>query len=506
MKQPEFFNNISFFSKDDLADFGKFIDSPFFNALHSVVIVYAIIKNNIKLIHDKNFKDLKSIILKESKFSDIHLRKILSKLNELYIEYIKIKALRSDKYSIEYISAVYLLQTCNYGLLNKRISLLENFVSDAANIHHELFIKLFDLDTLKYAVSTSSENNINPLSKNEEQNKYILESGKNLFVYFIARETINFLNYVIQCNGVDEVKYSVDLENHFAVMSTPEFKSYNNIQKTTLTLFYRIFRLFNNPSNDSHYKSYKLYFNKIKHLYNHEFCKVQNGILLSFCSLRQRIKDKDRFYYLEAFNLLLEYINNRYYISESVKYLDTIIYRNYIVSCVNNGNKTLLAEFRDKHTDKLNPDDKYIMSKFCSAHLHYMNKNYEQSIIDASILSDMKVYLKFDLFLLLIRSYYELNNFEAIRNTLHNYLYYLDSGTYFTKFDKERYKQFYKLMNKFVTVYFNYNKNGKVEEFEYLLKQTESVKTFVMKNWIIEKLTAIIKHHYSGGKRGSIKR
>ncbi len=501
MKQTEFFRNISLFSKEDLSDFDKSIKSPFFNTLQTAITVFGVIRKNILLASRNNFKDLKSVILKESGISEIHLRKILSKLNDLYIEYIKIKAFRSDKYGNEYMSSVYLLKTCNFSLLEKRVNMLESILSDSANTDHDLFIKLFDLNTLKYAVSASSENSINPFEKIEDQKGYMLESGKNLLVYFIARETINYLNYIIQCNGTAEREYPAPLEKYFSIINSPEFKSYNDIQRTTITLFHKIFKLFNNPVKDSNYKGCKSYFSKVKHVYNREFHKMMHKILLSFCNLRQKIKDIDRFYYLEAFNLSLEYIENQYYVSESVKYLDPVTYRNFVVTCFNLGKKALLAEFKDKHTDKLNPDDNYIMNRFCSAHLHYLNNNYELSVIDASIVSNLQVYFKFDLFILLIRSYYELNNFEEILKTLHNYLYYLNNGSYFNKFDKERYKYFHKFMNKFVTIYFKYEKTQNVDEFEYLLKQTESIKTFVMKNWLKEKLIIIISRHYSGIKR-----
>lgn len=501
MKQIEFFDNISFFSKEDLSNFEKFIKSPFFNSLQAVIIVFSIIRKNILLVNNKNFKDLKSVILTESGISDIHLRKILSKLNELYIEYMKIVAFRSDRINNEYTGSAYILQTCNFDLLGKRINILESLVADPANSSHDIFIKLFDLDTLKYAVSALSENSLNPLVKIEEQKGYMLESGKNLLVYFIARETINFLNYIIQCNGTAGREYPVQLEKYFGIINSPEFKSYNEIQRTTITLFHKIFRLFESPVKDIYYTSCKSYYNKVSGLYNSEFRKVVNGILLSFCNLRQRIKDKDRFYYIEAFNLSLEYIENRYYLSESVKYLDSVTYRNFVITCFNLGKKELLEEFKNKHTDKLNPDDNYLMNRFCSAHLHYLNKNYEQTVIDASVVSNLQVYFKFDLFILLIRSYYELNNFEEIMKTLHNYLYYLNSGSYFLKFDKQRYKYFHEFMSKFVTIHNKYEKTQKVDEFEYLLKQAESIKTFVMKNWLIEKLTRIIKQHYSTGKR-----
>jgi len=501
MKQIEFFNNISFFTEEDLQNFEKFLKSPFFNTLHAVIIVFVIIKNNIKLINDKNFKELKSLILTESKFSDIHLRKILSKLNEMYIEYIKIKALRSEKYFNEYLFSKYLFGIGNFDLLNKRVKTIEGSLSEIDNTDHDLFLKLFEIDTLKYGIISYSENGNNPLAKLETQKELVLNSGKNLFVYFIARETINFLNYVIQCNGIVDKKFSVALEKYFDVIRSPEFKSYNNIQKTTVKLFYKIFKLFNTPTNDSYYRSCKLYLNKVKHLYNLEFHKILNMILLSFCNFRQRLKDKDRFYYLEAFDLSYEQIKNQYYVTESVKYLDTSTYRNFVINCFNLKKKTLLGEFQEKHTNKLNPDDQKIMNRFCSAHLSYLNKNYEQSIIDSSILSDLKVYLKFDLFLLLIRTYYEISNFVKIKKTLHNYLYYIDHGDFFTKFEKKRYKYFHKYMNKFVATYCNYEKNEKIDDVELLFNEIESIKTFVMKNWLKEKLTKIISKHYSGNKK-----
>jgi hypothetical protein len=501
MKQIEFFNNITFFDNDELNNFEKFLLSPYFNTLKSTIIVFRIIKNNYKLIEGRNYNGLKVKILKESKYKEIHLRKILSKLNELYIEYIKIKAYGSEQYLKEFMCSNYLLSIGNFNLLSKRVKILDNILSSPDSTDHDLFLRLSEREILGYEIICSEENNSNPLTKISKQKEYTLDASRNMFVYIIIKETANFLNYKLQCNGIEDKAFSVDLEILYKAMKTPEFKSYNKLQITTINLFYKIYKLFENPLNDKYYKNYKTYFNEVKHMYNFEFCKTQVSILLNFCNFRQRLKDHDRYYFIEGLNWQYTFFDNNYYLEKNTKYLNSVIYRNFVISCFNSGEKALLKSFMDNKKIILNPEDESMMERFSIAHYSNLDGQFTLSIAVAKSLVNLKVYLKFDLLLLLIKSYYELNNLEGIEDTLHNYLHYIKEGDYFTKFERDRYLFFHKCMKRFVTLSYNYDKDKNIIEFELLMNEIKSKETFVMKNWLTDKVSMKIYEHNSKHKK-----
>lgn len=503
MKQIEFFNNVYFFEDEDYINFDKFLSSPFFNNLQSPIIVFRIIKSNHKLIKNRRYMDMKIAIFKKSKYNDIHLRKILSKLNELYIEYIKVVACKDNQYFKEYLSSKYLLSIGNFDLLNKRVKVLENLTTENGKIDEDVFLKNYEIDLLKYDIISSVANNLNPLEKAPIKKYYTLESSKNLLVYTIAKETINFLNYVLQCNGIVDKAFSIDLEKLYKILKSSELKTFSNHKITTIKLFYRIFLLFKTPTNDKHYSNYIEFYNNVKGLYNDVFCKAQTEIMMGFCNLRQRIKDENRFYFKEGLKIQYQYFENNYYLDQNTKYLNSVIYRNYIINCTNSGEIDLLELLKENKKIILNPEDESNMRRFCEAHLSYLKGKYLLSVTLIKSLINPKVYLKFDVFILLIKSYYELKDLESIEGTLHNYLYYIKNGRFFTKFEKNRYLLLHNYMRSFITTIYNFETDQNIYGFELLLKDILSLDTFVMKNWLIEKLKKIITEHNIKHKKKS---
>ena len=71
MKIPELFHNLEYFSPDDYNQFEKFLKSPYFNNLNSLVKIYAILKRNDKLLKEKNYDKLKFLIRRDSNYSGL---------------------------------------------------------------------------------------------------------------------------------------------------------------------------------------------------------------------------------------------------------------------------------------------------------------------------------------------------------------------------------------------------------------------------------------------------
>jgi hypothetical protein len=498
MKVNEFLNNIYYFSENDFKSFEKFLLSPYFNNLQASVIVYRIIKKYISFIPLKKFDELKSIITKETKYTEATVRKILAHLNVLYIDYIKILSFKNNEFYNEYISCNYLLKKGNYNLLSKKLDTIDKLLTDPKSLDDDLFIKLYDTDILHYDILATTDDKFNPLSKLNKRKVYTLESTKNLMVYTLSKATLNYVNFVLQCvnsNSYNDNIYPVNLEKLFSLIKTPEFDSYNDIQKATILLYYNSFKLYSNTLNDKYYDEYKDYFNKVKHLYNTEFCKTHTSILLNYCFLRHRTKDRTRFYRTESLSLLFEYMENGYYKNDKTEYLNSVMYRNFVVTCINVERKEILQKFISVHTDKLIPSDIEDMRDFALSHYYYLIGDFKLSIELSESLNNTKFLYRYDINNLIIRNYFELSDFVSLENILHNYKLFIKEDDFLTKYDKERYRYFVYCMKKYLVAYNRYEKKQNIFDFEYLLKLISKNPNFVMKNWLNEKVNEFILNH-----------
>jgi hypothetical protein len=496
MKIHDFFNNIHYLSNDDLRLFEKFLISPYFNNLQYTSVVYRIILKNLTYISEEKYEELKSIIISETHYSETTVRKVLSYLNEMYIKFIKVQAYNKYGFQSELVYCNYLLLKGNYNLLNKGAHKIKKLLSEPENIDEDLFMKLFESDTLNYNILSTSEDVLNPITKLDKQKEFTNESSRNLMVYTLSKTTINYVNYVIQCSNAEENNtFPVNLENLFNVIFTSEYETYNNLQKSTINIFYKIYKLYSNISKDKYYDEYKIYFNEIRNLYNIEFCKTHSSILLGYCILRQRLSDKTLFYTTETLLILFDYIENGYYKNDKTEFLHPLMYRNYIVSCLNVNRKDVLLKFINTHTEKLNPSEIENMKKFGMAHYYYLEKNYIESINYSELIVNPKFLYKYDLYNLMIKNCFETDDYMKIGDILHNYNDYINADDFLTKYDKERYNFFVYCMKKYLIAYFKYETKQNIFDFEYLLKIISGKPNFVMKNWITKKITAFISDH-----------
>lgn len=497
MKVHEIFYNIYYFSDEDFKLFEKFLLSPYFNTMKSQIIVYRIIRNNISYIPSKRYEELKILIIKETKYSETTVRKILSYLNDMYIEYTRIQAYKNEDFYKELFVCNYLLLKGNYNFLSKRIQYIDKMLSDGTAYDQDYFLKMFDKNILEYNTITTSEELLNPVIKLSKQKEFTLESTKNLTIFYISKATVNLVNYVFQCNGevIGNQDYPVDMEVLFKSANSSNLKSYNKFQKTTIKLFFKLYKLFNNLLNDSFYDEYKDYFYKVKHLYNIDCQKMHLSIILNYCFLRQRIKDDNKFYIPEALIILYDYIDKEFYKNDITEYLHPIIYRNYVINCVIAGRKDFLKKFIDKHSTKLHPSEMYTMKIYGMANYYYLNDDYNLALESVEKLTNPKDLYKYDIVNLKIKIFYALNRFEDIECLLHNYTEILKNDSCLTKNDYAKYYYLVVFMRKYLLAYYNYETTHDTFKFEYLLKLIAKRTDFSMKNWLLKIVTDFITKH-----------
>ncbi len=498
MKVHEFFHNAYYLSKDELLSFEKYLNTSYFSSMDSQYMVFKIIRRHQKHIKFKNYKELKDVIIKESKYSETTVRKILSGLNDSYIEFTKIRSRKDNHFLAEYNYCTYLLKKGNYELLDSRMEELDKSIIDIDSHDNDYFLKMFEIDMLKYDVLNTTEDKLKIKSKIIKQKHYTVESTKNLKVFTISKTVINLVNFVFQRNSMDDYNeglFPVDMVDLFRFIETPKFKMFNSHQKNTITLFYKLYKLFSNPLIDANYNEYKEYYYRIKDAYSEDFKKTQHSILMNYCFLRQRMSDKNNKFTEEVIDIQNEFVKNKYYVNDKTEYLNTAIYRNFILNCVKTENKTKLLIFINNHGDKLHPKETEIMNIYGMAQYYYLNGEYELSIINAELLIKAKSHYKYDIINLLIKANYELNKFEKIRELLHNYKTYADKDKLLTKTDKEWYFKFVEYTHKFLNEKEKYIKKEKTYNLEHLLHKIENETDFSTKKWLREKLKTFISAH-----------
>ncbi|MCX6156573.1 MAG: hypothetical protein NTY74_01190 [Ignavibacteriae bacterium] len=498
MKVPEFFYNIKYLSDIDMEAFEKFLQSPYFNTTTSLPVVFGIIKDNVRLIRENRFDELKTVIVKTSEYSEGTVGKNLSYLNNMYEEFAKAEGVKNKKFYNEFFRCKYLLLKGNYHLLNKEMDNFDRILNEQENFDNDLFLNLYDFNMLKYAATSTSDNKLDTLSKLDREKEFTLESSKNLIIYTLAKTTINFASYVIQCSNSTkkaDKKYPVNLESIFSITKSPEFNTYNTLQKKTITINHKLYRMYSSLTTDRYYKDYRDYYYKVKDSFNHEFRNTHLGMLMNYCFLRYRVKDIDKHFLAEGHRILYDFIDGRYYITDNTEYLHSTIYRNYVVYCATKDRKEMLKKFIDNHTDKLNPAEEKMMKDFAMAHYCYASGQNELSLKHTEKLNNAKFFYKFDLIFLKIKLFYEMQDFVSLENMLHILKHNLQTAEIFNANEVKKFEYLIYCLNLLIKAHTKYEKTEDIFDFEFVLKKIDAKPSFAIRNWLREKVTEFIKEN-----------
>ena len=497
MKVPELFYHLKYFKDEDYKSFEKYLNSPFFNSIKSYEKIFRILTRNMGLIKDGEFKVVRDIVIKELEYSENTTLKLLSELGEQVLNYFRVKAVNSNPLTKE-------IALCESMLSKGYYKIVPNVVASCLNILDEdkpdedKYLDYFHLNYISYRASVITESKFYGDLKLTEQQEYTLESSKDLFVYSLARLTINFLNFKIQ-NIDSSVKsskpYMIDLKPMFDIIYKDEFKYYDKHQKTLIIIYHKLFLMFLDLYDDNAYNDYKKEFYNARKYFNEFFSKTHFSILITYCVLRKRLKDIDLRYSIENARLLYDFIENEMYKDDVKSYLQPVHYRNFVISCTTEDSKPLLKRFIDKQSDKLHPQHKDEMKNFALLHYYYLNKEYGKALKTMIELKHPKTVYKFDIYSLELKIYYEKRDFEGLEKLLHNYYDNIKNEKIFTANDKERHELQVYYFRKLVSKRVKYNEDNKVVELELFKKDIEKEINFVMKKWILSKLEMIISKH-----------
>lgn len=495
MKIPELFHHLGYFSSEDYTQFEKFLRSPYYNNVQSYVEIFSAIRKNRKLIENKNYDELKARISTAVSFSENTIRKLISNLGDLVIEYLKVKTNEKSKFDREYDLCDYLISIGYFSLLDKRLKICDGLIPKGNESDESDFLKSFRYNSLEFRASMLTKSKIRGEDTIIEQRRFTIDGAKDLLVYNLVLLTVNYVNYVMQeldYSGINNIVFPIDVEPMFNIMKSKEFETYNNNQKAIITLFSKMLKMFNDLENDEAYTDYKNYFYKIRTMFNQDFSKTHFSVLFNYCNTRQRYNDKRTKYHDESLRLTYEYISQKIYAEEKVKYVIPIYFRNFIIGCTTPNTKSLLRKFIDEQTNCLHPTHRKDLSNLGNAFYYFLNKEYGKVLKHLLAIDNPQYMYKYDVRNLELKVYFEKKDYATVESMLHNYIKNVKSETFFTSLDRKKYMLMTDYFRRLINAEREENKKKRLSEFEYLRDKINAEDGFIMKKWMLNRVEETI--------------
>lgn len=468
------------FSKEEIKEFDKFLDSPFFGCKKFVLNFYrAVIKYYPEFREDDISKmKLFGKLYGEKKYDDGLVRRIISDLIRYSEEYMKIKNFKGNSsFQIHCMLNELRKRNLDDSFRIRSESFLKK-LNSSENVDPEMLletyfanleIKEFRTFARDYRMHEALDKSTEALSVFFLRTIYSYINHKNTF----AKETKNDLSLSalffdnLNINSLSE--YFENIDSRYSAYLKMIIYSFNIVNdKTDRESYYKLNELLkDNPGYFSKWELNNIYVSCLK------FLTYQN-------------ERYDNIFLNESYSLY-EKLLNEFYKPEPALILQISFCRNYINLCRQKARYNRIREFHKKylpHFPKGYEDD---LLNLCESVYLFEKKNFSRSLIHASKVSVDRDIFKNDVKILKIKNFYELGYFESAFTELDNLKHLISASEKLNQTTVTKGKNFLKILLKLLKS----RQGEKGTDIIQITNQIEKENIIYEKSWLLFKAKEI---------------
>jgi hypothetical protein len=472
MREGKLYQAIIQLNGHELNRLHRFILSPFFNRNDSIIKLFEWIKDDIKLIAPKSFskENLWSVCFSsQEKFDDGRFRKLQSDLLKLVEEYYAQESFERNpihkaKYLLETISAKG-MDKLKSGALKSAQRLVEEQELKPASFYYyqyELEQSIYDLN--RFELERNTKSNIESIALNLD--RFYLAEKLRYYCTVLNHQHLAALNY--QILFIEEIIEHVEKHDYSDV--------------PPIVLYYQILLTYKYPENKAHYDRLKQLIEDHIHLFPESEAKEIIDAALNYGIKRMNAGEEE--YVREVFNLYNKSLENKLLMIRgqitpwSFKNVITIALRlrefDWVESFIHDYSQLLDERYRDNAIT------------FNLAQLYFYRKEYQKVIQQLNQVEYDDMTYNLNSKTLLMASYYELDEIEALGSLLDTFRVYLNRNKELPATRRKHYLNTISIVRKLSRI-----TNGDSKQIEKLTTEVETTQGVVSKNWILEKLAAL---------------
>lgn len=482
-------NNISVeliktFSDEEVKSFGEYISCSFFNKRKELIKLYsAIIKcrpefTNAILGKEKLFKKL----YPASNYNEQTLRTRMTELTTLIRGYFSFAGFQKNKFQQKMSLARELMSRNKYAMAEKILSdnleLMENEKYENANYFGNKYYLLSELCNV-----FSSEGNLKELHKTE------ITRSESL-IYFFLSDFLNSSRDILTNNIQNKVTKDSSISNEFLnCFSADKFllhlRNTGNEHYALFTIYYLAYLTRKENDNEDHYF-------KLKEIVFKEFTNFSKTELFNFWNFLSgavfpALVNKDKKFYNERFLINKFFCDLDIFLTINDKYIHTQTFVNIANGAMVINELFWAEEFILKYKNAILPEARENTFNYCMAALCTRKKEFEKSLGFLSNIKMSELSYNLDARLSYLVNYYELNLFDQFFSSLDAFKHFISESKNLPEYAVLMAKNCLKFLTKIGNVK---SRDKKLDIAE--LKEAESVDSFFIRKWILEKMKELI--------------
>ena len=472
MREGKLYQAIIHLNGHELNRLHRFILSPFFNRNESIINLFDWIKNDLKTktVAPISKEELWNICFgPNEKYDDGRFRKLQSDLLKLIEEYYA-----QESYEANPIHrAKYLMETIN----SKK---LETLQASAIKTAYQLVEEQPFLDASYYYYQYDIERNIYLLTRNqtERSSKSNLESIVTNLDRFYLAEKLRYSSFILTHQHFAAVNYKMLFTDE--IIEHVRTHDYSDVP--SILIYYQILSTYREPENRKHYEILKDYLKKYIHLFPRAEGKEILDSVLNYCIIRMNAGEE--IYVREVFNLYCQALETELILINGQ--ITPWSFKNIVTSGLRLNEFDWVEKFIHDHNKFLDEKFRENAITFNLAQLYFYKKEYKKVIEQLSKVEYEDFTYNLNSKTLLMASYYELDEFEALNSLLDTFRLYVQRNKKLTKGKGSHYLNTISIVRKLAK-----SSNADTKQIEKLTKEVNETQGIVSKNWILEKLAAL---------------
>jgi hypothetical protein len=468
------------FSKEEFREFGKFIKSPFFNNRKDIISYYSFLKKHHPGFTGKCFtaENIFSHVYAGRPFNNNEFLKLNSAMNQLGNDFLRFS---SDRFFNDYrLLGQYVDRNLGkqFRTLYKK---LDDYLENEAELDNLIFIKKIYLETfyIKYSMNRDRQKEICPdIIKRGNYFAYqslmwIMIQSRDMAANYSA------FNYDYKESPANKFIESIDLEK---LVSMIEYE--NNRLGRFLKYYVYCMMITMHPEKGEYFFVFKESFRAI---YDEVNRMEKNNYLARMQTYVMKHIQKGDLKYLNELLDAYKFFFDKKGIFEN-DFIPMPPFRNCITLSLEANDFDFAKKLIDKYSERLYPEYRQDTKNICRALVEFKLKNYDAVIDSLKIFSYSYPLHKIDVRHLLLKTYFEMNEFDHLQSHIDSFRHFLSNNKTISAGTKNKYHSLLNLVSQIYTAKIN----SKTKHLAEIKKNISNYDLFIFdKFWLSEKIFII---------------
>jgi len=471
---------LTYLSVYELNSFRKYLESPYFNMNEKLLVLSDLYTSKIRKENKVEFtkEDIWNVIFPSKKYSDPKLRKLNSDLLKVFEEFLAQKTYDNNRFLKNNLilrairtRKIEKLYKSTSASTDRNIEQTYNRSSDylyAKFINEKEKLDLYSESEILRKRSKTIENEVNIDVIVKYLDQYYLAEKLKYYVKLLSWKSMISLEQEI--NHIEELNAMVANGDYSNV---PPIIIYSTIAKTQL-----------NPDDVDNYFKLKELVNEFIDNFPKEDIRSIYDALLGFCV--RRVNKGDLAFQEETLSIYKGALEKETIFSNG--YITQVTFSNIVFFALRTGEFDWAEHFVEEYKDRLNDKDLSSSVAFSLARIEFYKKNYGKVIELLQQVEMNSVVYAFASKTILLFSYYELDEFDALDSFINSFRVYVNREKSFSALKKGHYKNLLKYINKLINL-----RSGDKEGIKKLRQEIAETSGIVSKPWLLQKLDEKIK-------------